>query len=182
MINHRPDALINSRSSVRAGWRLILLGLFIGLASPAQADPPRVLHTSFDEYARQQQQHDQQLAQQGSASRKTATSASAETHATAAKNPAASKTASMGKTAATVKTATTAKKSASQKSAAPVNINTADEASLSNSLIGVGPAKARAIVEYRQQNGQFKQPEDLLAVKGIGPATLEKNRSRIRVN
>lgn len=176
MINHRPDALINSRSSVRAGWRLILLGLFIGLASPAQADPPRVLHTSFDEYARQQQQHDQQLAQQGSASRKTATSASAETHATAAKNPAASKT------AATVKTATTAKKSASQKSAAPVNINTADEASLSNSLIGVGPAKARAIVEYRQQNGQFKQPEDLLAVKGIGPATLEKNRSRIRVN
>lgn len=176
MINHRPDALINSRSSVRAGWRLILLGLFIGLASMAQADPPRVLHTSFDEYARQQQQHDQQLAQQGTASHKTATSASAETHATAAKNPAASKT------AATVKTATTAKKSASQKSAAPVNINTADEASLSNSLIGVGPAKARAIVEYRQQNGQFKQPEDLLAVKGIGPATLEKNRSRIRVN
>lgn len=147
---------------------LVLLGL-ISMMSPVQADPPRELHTSFDEYARQQQQHDQNLAQR-TATRKTTTSPDAATNNTTGKNPAASKT------------ATAAKKSASQKSSAPININTADESSLSNTLVGVGPAKAKAIVAYRQQNGKFKQPEDLLAVKGIGPATLEKNRDRIRLN
>lgn len=151
---------------VRLG--VLLLGLFV-MTSAAQADPPRVLHTSFDEYARQQQQHDQNLAQERPANNTSASSPSS-ANTTVNKNP------------ATTKKATTGKTLASQKSSTPININTADESSLSNTLVGVGPAKARAIVEYRQQNGKFKQPEDLLAVKGIGPATLEKNRSRIRLN
>lgn len=62
-----------------------------------------------------------------------------------------------------------------------VNINTASAAALSETLTGIGPSKAEAIVAYRQQFGPFKQVEELLEVKGIGPATLEKNRSRIRL-
>ncbi len=65
--------------------------------------------------------------------------------------------------------------------AGPVNINTADAASLAANLTGVGPAKAQAIVEYRQANGPFKSADQLAAVKGIGLATVEKNRDRIQV-
>jgi competence protein ComEA len=138
-------------------FRVLLFGL-LGLAGVAQvqADPPRVLKTSFEDYARQQQQHDETLTRQ----------------------PPATTT----KTATISRPSAVSKSTASAKSSTPVNINTADESSLSNTLVGIGPAKARAIVEYRQKNGQFKKPEDLLAVKGIGPATLEKNRSRIRLH
>ena len=65
--------------------------------------------------------------------------------------------------------------------AGPVNINTADAASLAANLTGVGPAKAQAIVEHRQANGPFKSADQLAAVKGIGLATVEKNRDRIQV-
>ncbi|MCX7557165.1 helix-hairpin-helix domain-containing protein [Xanthomonadaceae bacterium JHOS43] len=65
--------------------------------------------------------------------------------------------------------------------AGPVNINTADAAALSASLNGVGPAKAQAIVEYRQANGPFKSADQLAKVKGIGLATVEKNRDLILV-
>ncbi len=40
--------------------------------------------------------------------------------------------------------------------AGPVNLNTADAATLARELDGIGPAKAQAIVEYRQKNGPFK--------------------------
>lgn len=63
--------------------------------------------------------------------------------------------------------------------ATPVNINTADAATLAHSLDGVGPAKAAAIVAYRDEHGPFKAADDLGQVKGIGPATLERNRSAI---
>ena len=63
--------------------------------------------------------------------------------------------------------------------AGPVNINTADAASLAANLTGVGPAKAQAIVEYRKANGPFKSAEELAMVKGIGLKTVEKNRDRI---
>ncbi|RYZ86953.1 MAG: helix-hairpin-helix domain-containing protein [Moraxellaceae bacterium] len=75
-----------------------------------------------------------------------------------------------------------AKPSSPKTNASPVNINQADELGLSAALIGVGPAKAKAIVEYRKQNGAFKRVDDLVLVKGIGPATLEKNRDRLRLN
>ena len=65
--------------------------------------------------------------------------------------------------------------------AGPVNINTADAASLAANLTGVGPAKAQAIVDYRKANGAFRSPEQLALVKGIGLKTVEKNRDRIVV-
>lgn len=65
--------------------------------------------------------------------------------------------------------------------AGPVNINTADAGSLAKGLTGVGPAKAEAIVAYRQANGPFQSADQLAAVKGIGLATVEKNRDRIEL-
>ena len=65
--------------------------------------------------------------------------------------------------------------------AGPVNINTADATALAANLHGVGPAKAQAIVEHRQANGPFKSADQLAAVKGIGLATVEKNRDRIQL-
>ena len=62
-----------------------------------------------------------------------------------------------------------------------VNINTADAATLDRVLVGVGPSKADAIVAYRKQNGAFRSVEQLAAVKGIGLATVERNRDRIVV-
>ena len=60
-----------------------------------------------------------------------------------------------------------------------VNINTADAATLDRVLVGVGPSKAEAIVAYRKQNGAFRSADQLVSVKGIGRATVEKNRERI---
>lgn len=65
---------------------------------------------------------------------------------------------------------------------AAVNLNTADAATLSEALSGIGAAKAEAIVRHREANGPFTQVDDLLEVKGIGAATLEKNRARLTVN
>ena len=62
-----------------------------------------------------------------------------------------------------------------------VNINTADAATLDRVLIGVGPSKAEAIVLYRKANGAFRSADQLASVKGIGLATVEKNRDRIVV-
>ncbi|MEO8161266.1 MAG: ComEA family DNA-binding protein [Arenimonas sp.] len=62
-----------------------------------------------------------------------------------------------------------------------VNINTADAATLDRVLVNVGPSKAEAIVAYRKANGAFRSPDQLASVKGIGLATIEKNRDRIVV-
>ena len=66
--------------------------------------------------------------------------------------------------------------------AGPVNINTADAATLADSLHGIGPAKAQAIVAHREANGPFKSADQLAVVKGIGLATVEKNRDRIQLD
>jgi competence protein ComEA len=66
-----------------------------------------------------------------------------------------------------------------QVSAAPVNINTADAQTIADSLKGVGLAKAKAIVSYRDQHGEFKQLADLTQVSGIGDKTLEMNADNI---
>lgn len=60
-----------------------------------------------------------------------------------------------------------------------INVNTADEATLAKGLYGVGPEKAKAIVAYRKQYGEFKSVADLTKVSGVGEVTLEKNRDRI---
>ncbi|WP_238149781.1 ComEA family DNA-binding protein [Dyella jiangningensis] len=63
--------------------------------------------------------------------------------------------------------------------ATPVNVNKADAATLAKSLDGIGHSKAEAIVAWREEHGPFKNVDDLGQVKGIGPATLERNRSAI---
>jgi competence protein ComEA len=66
--------------------------------------------------------------------------------------------------------------------AGPVNINTADAATLAAELTGVGPALAEEIVRDRAQNGNFDSPEALTRVKGIGERIIEMNRENIRVS
>ena len=58
-------------------------------------------------------------------------------------------------------------------SLAAVNINTASPSEL-EALPGIGPAKAKAIVDYRQQHGAFKSVEELKNVKGIGEGIFSK--------
>ncbi|WP_226680151.1 helix-hairpin-helix domain-containing protein [Sutcliffiella horikoshii] len=61
-----------------------------------------------------------------------------------------------------------------------VNINTATEEELT-SLTGIGPSKAKAIVDYRSENGLFKKEEDIMQVTGIGEKSFEKLRKQITV-
>ena len=61
-----------------------------------------------------------------------------------------------------------------------VNINRASVTEL-DALPGVGPSTAQAIVDYRTTNGPFGTPEDLLNVKGIGPAKFEAMRKLVGV-
>jgi len=65
--------------------------------------------------------------------------------------------------------------------AGPVNVNTADAATISAELKGIGLTKAQAIVEYRKKHGPFRSADDLSLVKGIGERTVELNRSDIKV-
>ncbi len=139
-------------------------------AGQLYADPPRILHTTFEQYARQQQQYDQQLM---------------ESHTTPPNNRHTTKAQAATGTAFTqpaTPTKPATKKSTVKENSTTVNINQADALSLANALIGIGPAKAKAIVDYRKQYGAFKRMEDLMLVKGIGPATLDKNRDRLRLD
>ena len=61
----------------------------------------------------------------------------------------------------------------------PVNINTADVQTLSDSIKGIGPSKAQAIVAYRTKNGPFQDINDLALVKGIGVKTVQKNKGNL---
>jgi len=62
-----------------------------------------------------------------------------------------------------------------------VNINTASAEELAIMLLGVGEKKAQEIVTYRESHGDFKFARDLVNVKGIGEATVEKNIERIKL-
>lgn len=62
----------------------------------------------------------------------------------------------------------------------PVNLNTATEAEL-DTLPGVGPVTAAAIIAWRQANGSFASVDQLAEVDGIGPARLEKLKDRVTV-
>jgi len=61
-----------------------------------------------------------------------------------------------------------------------VNINTAS-ATLLDTLPGIGPVKATAIIEYRAEHGLFKAIEDIQNVKGIGPVTFVNIKALITV-
>jgi competence protein ComEA len=62
------------------------------------------------------------------------------------------------------------------------NINTADADTIADLMNGIGPKKAQAIIEYRAANGPFENLEALLAVKGIGNATISKNKGLVVFN
>ncbi|MFW6230163.1 MAG: helix-hairpin-helix domain-containing protein [Halanaerobium sp.] len=59
-----------------------------------------------------------------------------------------------------------------------ININQADQEQL-ETLSGIGPSKAAAIIKYREENSYFSNKEDLLNVSGIGEKTLENIRDEI---
>lgn len=61
---------------------------------------------------------------------------------------------------------------------AAVNINTATQSEL-EAVTGVGPAKAKAIIAYRDANGGFKNLEELDKVKGFGKASIEKLKAEL---
>lgn len=65
--------------------------------------------------------------------------------------------------------------------AGPVDLNSADAATLARELDGIGLSRAQAIVEYRERNGKFRSVDEMLNVKGIGPQVLEKNKSNLQV-
>lgn len=62
-----------------------------------------------------------------------------------------------------------------------VNINTADASVIAKVLKGVGESKAKAIIEYREINGDFKSAEELTEIKGIGVKLVDDNRARIKL-
>jgi competence protein ComEA len=61
-----------------------------------------------------------------------------------------------------------------------ININTASAEEL-DKLPGIGPTKAQAIVDYRNQHGNFKSIEDIENVKGIKQGTFSKIKDHITV-
>lgn len=63
---------------------------------------------------------------------------------------------------------------------AKININKADETELQN-LPGIGPAKAAAIIEYRNTNGPFNAVEDLKNISGIGDKTFDKLKDLLAI-
>lgn len=62
----------------------------------------------------------------------------------------------------------------------PLDLNTATLDELID-LPGIGPVLARRIIEYREAHGGFKNIEELLQIRGIGPKRLEQLRGRVRV-
>lgn len=63
---------------------------------------------------------------------------------------------------------------------APINVNTAD-AELLAELPGIGPSRAAAIIEERENNGAFANVDDLTRVSGIGPATIDRMRDQVAI-
>lgn len=63
---------------------------------------------------------------------------------------------------------------------AAVNINTATQSEL-EAVKGVGPAKAKAIISYREANGGFKSLDELDNVKGFGKASIGKLKGELSI-
>lgn len=64
--------------------------------------------------------------------------------------------------------------------AAVVDLNVATATEL-EAVKGIGPAKAKAIVEYREKNGPFKTVDDLKGVSGFGQKTIDKVRAEFSI-
>lgn len=68
----------------------------------------------------------------------------------------------------------------SDPSSQKIRINTATQEEI-ETLNGIGPSKAQAIIQYREENGLFKTPEDLLQISGIGEKTLQNFIDQIQI-
>ncbi len=55
----------------------------------------------------------------------------------------------------------------------PINLNSATEEQLMK-VPGIGPSKAKEIIEFKNQKGSFNSIDDLKNIKGFGPKTFEK--------
>ena len=64
---------------------------------------------------------------------------------------------------------------------AAINLNTASKAEL-ETVKGIGPKKAEAILEYRKTNGPLKSVDELKKVSGFGDKSVEKMRSELTVD
>lgn len=159
---------LQQRSKAVLQMGLWVLGFILATAVQAE-DNPRYLNTDFDAFKKQQALHDQALMQ-------AKTKVQAKTsHAQPLTQPQALAAANASQPVKTSKKQTNVAPSASA-----ININQADEKMIMQSLNGIGAVKAKAIVDYRNSNGKFKQAQDLLLVKGIGAATLAKNQDLLR--
>jgi competence protein ComEA len=63
---------------------------------------------------------------------------------------------------------------------AAVDINTASQSDL-ETVKGIGPVKAKAIIEYRKKNGNFKSIDDLDKVPGFGKKTVDSVKKDVSV-
>jgi len=63
-----------------------------------------------------------------------------------------------------------------------VNINAADSQTLAQAIDGVGDKLGEAIVKHRRLHGPFKNIDELVDVKGVGPKLVERNRDRLRLD
>lgn len=73
-----------------------------------------------------------------------------------------------------------AKPAGSAEGEGKININSADETKLQE-LTGIGPSKAKAIIQYREEKGTFASIEDLKNVAGIGDKTFEKIKDQLSI-
>ena len=64
---------------------------------------------------------------------------------------------------------------------AAVNLNTATASDL-DGIKGIGPSKAKAIIDYRSKNGSFKSVEDLKNVQGFGEKSIAKLKGELTVS
>lgn len=62
-----------------------------------------------------------------------------------------------------------------------VNINSASATEIAKAVKGIGKSKAAAILKYRKTHGPFKSVDELVNVKGIGKATVQKNKDQLVV-
>ncbi len=63
-----------------------------------------------------------------------------------------------------------------------VNINKADAQTIADVLVGIGVAKAKAIVKFREAHGPFTSIDQLQEVSGVGEALITTNRQRITLD
>ncbi len=63
---------------------------------------------------------------------------------------------------------------------AAVNVNTATQSEL-EAVKGLGPSKAKAIIAYREANGNFKSLDDLEKVKDFGKSSIDKLKDELTV-